>query len=145
MRVLTAWAVLLLAILAACNRSDTTQQESEATASARIQAIPEADPAKYRGIRDMSKWQNPYLIIQPNGIGLLDPENNEQHILKPDEVLPALAALPASAWPYGRVVVVAERAAGASEEEKVAVRRTRGIVGGTLKSANVVVNWVPST
>lgn len=113
--------------------------------SARIQAIPEANPAKYRSIKDMSQWRNPYLIIQPNGIGLLDPENNEQHILMPDEVLPALAALPASAWPYGRVVVVAERAAGASEEQKVAVRRTRGIVGGTLKNANVVVNWVPST
>jgi hypothetical protein len=31
---------------------------------------------------------------------------NEEQILKPEEVLKALAQLPASAWPYGRAVAI---------------------------------------
>ena len=78
-------------------------------------------------MRDMKAWRNPYLIIRVDGVGLLDPANNEQHLLKPDEVLDALAALPATAWPYGRVVVVTENPLTNSEEQKVAIRRNRAL------------------
>ena len=93
---------------------------------------------------DMKNWRNPYLIVLPEGVGLLDPANNEQRLVKTDELLSTLAALPPSAWPYGRVVVVAENSVTSTEEQRIAIRRNKGIVAGTLEGAHVTINWVPS-
>jgi hypothetical protein len=132
----------VLALLAGCAKPPRASQET-ASPEARLQQIPAADPQKYADMRDMKAWRNPYLIIRFDGVGLLDPANNEQRLLKPDEVLDALAALPASAWPYGRVVVMTETAAPSSEEQRVGIRRNKGIVAGTLESVHILINWVP--
>jgi hypothetical protein len=55
-----------------------------------------------------------------------------------------LARLPASNWPYGRVVAATEISARSSEQDAVAIRRNRGIVGGVLASAHIAVRWVPA-
>ncbi len=135
-----------VALLTSCAKPPRGAEQATAAISpeSRIQQIPPADPQKYAGMRDMKAWRNPYLIIRPDGVGLLDPGNNEQRLLKPDELLNALAALPASAWPYGRVVVVTENPLTSSEEQRVAIRRNKGIVAGTLESTNILINWVPS-
>lgn len=93
----------------------------------------------------MKGWRNPYLIVDKAGVSLLDMSNHERRPLKPEELLAALAGLPASAWPYGRVVAVQENGVGSSEADKVAIRRNRAILAGTLESAHVLINWVPST
>lgn len=90
----------------------------------------------------MKKWRNPYLIIRADSVALYDPADSAEIILKIDEVLPALARLPASNWPYGRVVAAAETGVRASEQEGIAVRRNKGIVGGMLEGAHVEVRWV---
>jgi hypothetical protein len=113
-----------------------------ATAADRIEAIPPADPAKYRTA--IKGWQNPYLIIRTDGVGLLDLSNNEEHIVKPEQVTDVLAKLPASAWPYGRVVAVQENSVS-SEPDRVLIRRNRAIVAGTLEGLHVLINWVPSS
>ena len=96
-------------------------------------------------VRDMKNWKNPYLIVRVDGVGLLDSADNEQKLLTPDQLLAALAELPTSAWPYGRVVAVAESApAGSSEADKAQLRRNRALVAGTLENLQVVINWVPS-
>ncbi len=94
-------------------------------------------------MRDMKNWRNPYLIVRTDGVALLDVADNAEIRLKPAELLPALAALPSSNWPYGRVVAAAENS-GASEQERVEIRRNRGIVGGMLEGAHVAIKWVPS-
>ncbi len=109
-----------------------------------LQAIPDADPAQYGRIQDMKKWRNPYLIVRADGIALFDPAASAEIILKTDEVLPTLARLPASNWPYGRVVAAAESSARATELDGVAIRRNKGIVGGILEGAHVAVKWVPA-
>jgi hypothetical protein len=110
-----------------------------------LQAIPAADSAKVERIRDMRTWRNPYLIIQPGGVALLDAADSAEIKLKPAELLPALAALPASNWPYGRVVAATENTPKASEQDSIAIRRNKGIVGGILESAHIAIKWVPST
>ena len=71
---------------------------------------------------------------------------NEEQILQPGEVLNALARLPASAWPYGRAVaILVEEKPTVSESDKVAIRRSRGIVEGDLQSAHVAINWIPTS
>jgi hypothetical protein len=108
-----------------------------------LQAIPAADQAQVDHMRDMKNWRNPYLIVRTDGVALLDVADNAEIRLKPAELLPALAALPASNWPYGRVVAATENS-GASEQERVEIRRNRGIVGGMLEGAHVAIKWVPS-
>jgi hypothetical protein len=109
-----------------------------------LQAIPAADSAQVERIHDMKNWRNPYLIVRTDGVALFDVADSAEIRLKPEELLPALAALPASNWPYGRVVAATENSAKASEQDGVAIRRNRGIVGGMLEGAHIAVKWVPS-
>jgi hypothetical protein len=92
----------------------------------------------------MRTWKNPYLIVRSDGVALLDTADSAEIILKPDELLPALAKLPTSDWPYGRVVAAAENSARASEQEGAAIRRNKGIIGGVLQGAHIAVRWVPA-
>ena len=92
----------------------------------------------------MKTWRNPYLIVRPDGVALLDVADSAEIILKPEDLLAALAKLPASNWPYGRVVAAAESSRSGSEQDKIAIRRNKGIIGGILDSAQIAVDWVPS-
>jgi hypothetical protein len=132
--------------IVACSRPSQISEKSvtQAGPEVRIQQIPAADPEKFSGSRDTKAWRNPYLMVKKDGIWLVDLENNEERPVKSDQLLDALAALPASAWPYGRVVAVQEIGNTGSEEDKVALRRNRAILAGTLESAKVLINWLPS-
>ncbi len=86
----------------------------------------------------------PHLLVKKDGIWLSDLQNNEERPFTSDHVLDALAALPVSAWPYGRVVPVQEVGTSASDQDRVAIRRNRAILAGTLEGAKVLINWLPS-
>ena len=139
---LRALCVLILAmILAGC----TKQPEQQAPdPQAILQAIPAPDSAKYQGVRDMKNWRNPYLIVRADGVALFDVADSAEIVLKPNELLPELAKLPASNWPYGRVVAATENTRG-SEQDAVAIRKNKGILGGLLQGAHIEVKWVPAT
>lgn len=107
-----------------------------------LQAIPVAKAAQYEHI-GMRSWKNPYLIVRTDGVALLDTADNAEIHLKTDELLPALAKLPASNWPYGRVVAVSEMGVLRNDQDNTAIRRNRGIVGGILHDANIAIEWVP--
>ncbi len=133
-----------IAMLASCSAPKTPDTAAlEASASARIEAIPPATPEKYRG-KDTKGWRNPYLILRADGVALLDPDNHLERILKPGELTQALGNLPPSAWPYGRVVAVTEIGLRISPDDDVKIRQNRAIVAGTLESMHVLINWIPS-
>jgi hypothetical protein len=127
--------------LAACSRQNAPPAPDSATL---LQAIPAADPAKFPSLKETRHWGNPYLVIRPDAVGLLTGVTvNEEQILKPEEVLNALSRLPASAWPYGRAVaIVVDEKPTSSEQDKIALRRNRGIVAGDLEGAHVAINWI---
>ena len=135
------WLVILLLALAGCSREPAPQAPDPQTI---LQAIPPADSAKYTHIRDMKNWRNPYLIVRADGVVLFDSADSAEILLKPEDVVPALAKLPASYWPYGRVVAAQENAVRGSEQDGVAIRRNKGIVGGLLHGAHIAVEWVPA-
>jgi hypothetical protein len=142
------WRLAVLATLAVLLISCSAPQGPataalEASAAARILAIPPASPEKYRGMIDMKGWQNPYLIIKADGVALLDAGNHEERLLKPAEVTQALAKLPPSAWPYGRVVAVTENGVRAAGDD-VPIRKNRAMVAGALETLHVLINWIPS-
>jgi hypothetical protein len=137
---------LSLATFFACAKApQVSSGSSSESPEVHLQQIPPADAQKYGQLRDAKTWRNPFLIVKPDGFWLLDAGNNEEHPLKPDQVLSALAALPDSAWPYGRVVAVQEIANGKSDAERTALRKNRAILAGTLEGAKVLISWVPSS
>jgi hypothetical protein len=124
---------------AGCSR----QAPPEPDAATRLQNIAPSDGAKYPSPHDAKHWSNPYLIIGKNGVGLITGITaNEEQILKPEEVLDALARLPASAWPYGRAVAILDETPGAADADKPVLRRSRGMVAGELQAAHVAINWI---
>lgn len=134
--------LIVVCVLVGCAKQQAPQAPDPQTL---LQAIPPADSAKYEHIRDMRNWRNPYLIVRTDRVALYDVADSAEIILKPEELLPALAKLPVSEWPYGRVVAAAEaNMTNTSEQDKIALRRNKGIVGGILQGAHIAVNWVPS-
>jgi hypothetical protein len=141
LRALLMVVIVAPLILPGCTQQPATQAPDPETL---LQAIPPASATQYDQIRDMKTWKNPYLIVRTDGVALLDPADNAEIHLKPDELLSALAKLPAANWPYGRVVAAAENGTRSSEQDGVAIRRNKGIVGGMLEGAHIAVKWVPS-
>ena len=134
--------LMLVVILGACNEQPAPQAPDPKSI---LQSIPPADSARYEHIRDMKNWQNPYLIVRADGVVLYDVADNAEIALKTDDLLTELAKLPASNWPYGRVIAAVEASGHKlSEQERIAIRRNKGIIGGMLQGAHIVVDWVPS-
>jgi hypothetical protein len=134
---------ILLGALAACSKP-AQPGPAQASQLATLESIPAPDPTKYPVVRDMVHWQNPYLVVREDGIGLVDLANSEIHLLKPDEVPGRLVSLPSSAWPYGRVVLVAENVPkDPTEQTKADVRKNRALLLGTLKELDVQYRETP--
>jgi hypothetical protein len=135
--------VLMMSFALACARQNAPSPPDAATL---LHAVAAADPTKYPAVslRGTRHWSNPYLVIRPEAVGLLTSVTaNEEQILKPEEVLNALARLPASAWPYGRAVaILVDEKPTASEADKIELRRNRGIVAGDLEGAQVAIDWI---
>lgn len=138
--------VILLGILAACTKPAAPAPEETAAAPQEtgLERIPEPDRTKFPKLQDMPNWQNPQLVIREDGIGLVDVENREVHILTQEQVPAELVSLPESAWPYGRVVLVTQAAPkDASEQTKARLRENRGLLMGTLKELHVQAYEAP--
>ena len=139
-RIVLLIAAVWTVFLSDCNTQPARPPDPETA----LQAIPSADSSQYEHVQDMKQWRNPYLIVRADGVALLDTADSAELTVKPDDLLAELARLPASKWPYGRVVAAAEVAVRASEQDGVAIRRNKGIVGGILQGAKIEVKWVPS-
>ena len=138
------FATALLAIASSCSKQNPQPSPDAATL---LQSVAQADPAKLPALASNKHWSNPYLVIRPQAVGLLtDITAHEEQLLKPEEVLNALAQLPKTAWPYGRAVaILVDDKSTTSEQDKISLRRNRGIVAGALESAQVVIDWVPTS
>ena len=136
-------AFILLGALIACSKppQPETAETPQATG---LESIPDPDPSKYPNFSDMTGWKNPYLVVREDGIGFVDLSNREIHVLKQEEIPAELVALPSSAWPYGRVVLVAQAAPkNPSEQTKADLRKNRALLLGTLKELDVQVREAP--
>ncbi len=113
------------------------------SAAERLQKIPVGDVAKYPVVHETKNWRNPYLVIRPDGVGMVTIITpNEERIIKPEELLDQLAELPPTAWPYGRVVaMIVQDESTATQQDQIAIRRNRGIAAGELEGAHVTVEW----
>jgi hypothetical protein len=135
--------LVLVGALVGCSKppQPETTETPQATG---LESIPAPDPSKYPNFSNMTDWKNPYLVVREDGIGFVDLSNREIHVLKQEEIPAELVALPSSAWPYGRVVLVAQAAPkNPSEQTKADLRKNRALLLGTLKELDVQVREAP--
>ena len=136
--------LVLLGALVACSKPpQAPAEQAETPQPTGLESIPTPDPSKYPNFSDMTAW-NPYLVVREDGIGFVDLSNREIHVLKQEEIPAELVALPSSAWPYGRVVLVAQAPPkNPSEQTKADLRKNRALLLGTLKELDVQVREAP--
>lgn len=92
-----------------------------------LEQVPAPTKGRYMAIHSFDSWQNPYLTVEPSMLvlhvtqadanptslgvgGMLRPiAAREQAVsIRPEELGEAMAAIPQTAWPYGRVVALEE-------------------------------------
>jgi hypothetical protein len=135
--------VILLGALVACSKPPQTPA-TEAPQPTGLESIPPPDPSKYPSFSDMTGWKNPYLVIREDGIGFVDLSNREIRMLKLEEIPAELVSLPSTAWPYGRVVLVAEAVPkNPTDRTKAELRKNRALLLGTLKELDVQFREAP--
>jgi hypothetical protein len=105
-----------------------------------------ANPQRYKSIRDVKDWGNPYLVIRRDGIEVIAKGvlSSRQTVASTD-LRRTLLELPVTAWPYGRVVAVQDigvRAADRSDEQPIADNRS--VTLAILKTLQVTVERWPS-
>jgi hypothetical protein len=137
--------VIAIAALAACTKPpQTPPADAPSTQPTGLESIPPPDPLKYPRLANMAEWKNPYLVVRDDGIGFVDLSNREVHILKIEEIPAELVALPSSAWPYGRVVMIAQAIPKVpSDQTKADLRKNRALLIGTLKDLDVQYQEAP--
>lgn len=142
----TLASFVLLASLIACTKPETPapQAADSAPKETGLERIPEPDSAKYPRLDHLSEWKNPQLVVREDGIGLVDLENHEIHILTQEQIPAELATLPIDAWSYGRVVLVTQAIPREpSEQTKAKLRENRGLLLATLKELQVKAYEAP--
>jgi hypothetical protein len=134
----TALSLTLLAVLISCSKPAAPPPETQAHQPTGLESIPPADRSKYPSVGHMADWKNPYLVVREDGIGIVDLSNHEIHMLTPEQIPAELVSLGSSAWPYGRVVMVAQSIPkDPSEQTKADVRKNRALLLGTLHELDV--------
>jgi hypothetical protein len=144
------------------------EHQAQATATeldqerAQLEQIPLPTKSQYVDIHDPAAWQNPFLSVGGDTVTLriLLPDANPSPVGQGTMVRPeaarrqelqirvadldkAVAAIPAGAWRYGRVIAVAE-SPGASTKDRPMVRRNVEAVIQRLNDLGVVVEEWPA-
>ena len=105
--------------------------------------IPHADPKLYRNVSTAEDWKNPYLIVQADGIELVQRNARMRWVVSVDGVASALQALPNSAWPYGLVVAVQDTGVQ-TREATPRIAKNREMLLEVLNKLGIAVNGWPS-
>jgi hypothetical protein len=129
------------------------QQDSDRQ---QLDTIPPPSKSRFMAVRSVQSWENPSLTVQPGMLQLRvtladpDPELGSGGMLRPvaarqqelnislDKLDDAVSSIPASAWPYGRVISVEEPAKTPPKAEPQ-VRRNLEVTVRELNDLGIVV------
>jgi hypothetical protein len=155
----------LLTVLAGCHSHTFSQSAEQARAerhalqdSARqqLERIPPPSKSRFMGVHSAESWENPSITVEPGMLELRitladpDPQLGSGGMLRPvaarqqennislDELDDAVSSIPASAWPYGRVVSVEEPTRTPPRAEPQ-VRRNLEVTVRELNDLGIVV------
>ncbi len=127
---------------------------------AELAQIPLPTKSLYIDIHDPSAWANPYLSVGPSLLTLriILPDENPSPIgqgtllrleaarrqelqLRLSDLDKAVAAIPAGAWRYGRVIAVVESSSAAPEDRPVVRRNLEAVIRQLNVLGIVVEEW----
>jgi hypothetical protein len=156
------------AVAGVAKDAEKAEHKAQEAAAERDQQRAELDQiqlptkSRYIDIHDPSQWTNPFLLVgtdtvalrilladaNPSPVGqgtMLRPEAARRQVLqlRLSDMDAAVAAIPPDAWPYGRVIAVAESSSAASSD-RPRVRRNVEAVIRQLNDLGVVVEEWPS-
>ena|ERR1700730_15293852 len=127
-----------------CSKPTSVQGIADTGASPLNYRIPPPDPNKYRSVRDARDWQNPYLMVQADGIDARPiSAATEAPTMSPADVVAYLEKLPSMAWPYGLVVAVQENGVRAPGDD-ARINSNREELVRLLEKAGVRVDLWPA-
>ncbi len=154
------------AVVGVAQTAVKAEQKAQATATvqdnerAQLATIPLPTKSMYVDIHEPSAWANPFISVGPDMISLrvtqadanpstvgegtmLRPAaaRRQELQLRPADLAQAVAAIPPSAWRYGRVIAVAE--APASPKDRPKVRRNVESAIQQLNDLGIVVEEWP--
>jgi len=123
-----------------------------------LEKIPSPLKSHYLAVVTANAWQNPFVVVGTDSLKVLvlmgDPNpsplgaggvlrpvgaRRDIEVIAPDKLGEMLSDLPASAWPYGRVVAV-EESKQQQRADRAAMRRNMEKTLQTLSSLGVVAN-----
>ena len=137
-------AAFLCAAIAFVSYSQPTSMQRVADTGSLKNRIPPPDVNKYRSVRDSRDWQNPYLVVQANGIDARSlSATTKAPTMSAVDVLTYLEKLPPRAWPYGLVVAVQENGVRAPSDG-ARIKSNREELVRLLEKAGVRVDLWPS-
>jgi hypothetical protein len=140
---LTAFLCAAIAFVS-CSRTVDVQKVADNGAPSLKNRIPPPDPRKYRSVLDAHDWQNPYLMVQANGIDARPiSAATATPTMSPADVVAYLEKLSSIAWPYGLVVAVSENGLRAPDSND-RIKRNREELVRFLERAGVKVELWPS-
>lgn len=106
--------------------------------------LPPPDPNKYSDVRGARDWQNPYLMVQANGIDARpNSAPTKAAAISPGEVVTYLEILPSTAWPYGLVVAVQGNGLR-NPSDDAPIKKNREELVRLLEKAGIKVDLWPS-
>jgi hypothetical protein len=144
------------------------EKQAQAAASERdqeraaLEQIPVPTKSLYIDVHEPAQWANPFLAVGPDTITLrvmvadanpstategtfLRPASarRQELQLRPADLAKAVSSIPSSAWPYGRVIAIAE-SPEAPRKDRILVRRNVEAAIRQLNDLGVVVEEWPS-
>jgi hypothetical protein len=156
------------AVEGVAKRAETVEQKVQDTETQldlerqELEQVPLPTKSLYIDIHDPANWSNPFLSVGPDTIALriLMPDANpspagqgdllrpvaarrQELQLRPSELDKAIVAIPAGAWPYGRVIAVAE-SSSATPKDRPSVRRNVEAAIKQLNDLGIVVEEWPA-
>ncbi len=157
------------AVEGVAKKAETAEQKVQANETqlqqerAALEEIPLPTKSLYIDIHDPSAWNNPFLFVGSSTITLriLLPDANPSHagkgtllrpaaarrqeleLLRPADLDKAMVAIPVGAWPYGRVIAIAESSSSAPQDRPVARRNVEAAIK-QLNDLGIVVEEWPS-
>ena len=156
------------AVEGVAKKAETVEQKVQANEAqlqqerAALEQIPLPTKSLYIDIHDPSAWNNPFLSVGSSAIALrvLLPDANPSQAgkgtllrpvaarrqeleLRPADLDKAIVAIPAGAWPYGRVIAIAESSSASPKDRPVARRNVETAIK-QLNDLGIVVQEWPS-
>ncbi|HWT66502.1 MAG TPA: hypothetical protein VN151_10350 [Terracidiphilus sp.] len=166
--VLTACRKEQQAVAGVAQKAANAEHKAQAAASLRdqqraaLESIPLPTKSLYVDIHEPSAWANPFLTVEagtidlriiradanPSKVGqgtMLRPSaaRRQELQIRPDDLVRAIVALPAGAWPYGRVIAIAESPT-APPKDRPQIRRNVEAAIQQLNDIGIVVQEWPS-